>query len=342
MKPSKAPAPPIDDTVSVPKAVREAAARSEQLLAEANAQTTDTTTDTTTDATTTDTTAEPTPTPPSTPAPTPAPSPAVTQPGNDQPPVNWEHKFRSLEGRYNAQSGRLADLENLIATMQAAPTPAPATPAPRARLITPEEEAEYGSEFLSVVAKRAREEFLPEVEGLKQTVERLTGSVQQAHTVAVKSARDKMLETLGDKVPNWQAINTNENFLAWLQLPDAFSGVTRQSLLTQAYERNETNRVLAFFEGFLASEAALDPQVTEPAPSPSQGKIPLETLAAPGRAKSAAPTEPGGPAEKPTFTRAEIAKFYADVNAGRYRGREADRSRIEKQIFDAGREGRIS
>jgi hypothetical protein len=62
------------------------------------------------------------------------------------------------------------------------------------------------------------------------------------------------------------------------------------------------------------------------------------TLAAPGRAKSAAAA---APAEKPFFTSAQITRFYADVNSGKYRGREADKAKLEAQIFDAQREGRI-
>jgi hypothetical protein len=62
-------------------------------------------------------------------------------------------------------------------------------------------------------------------------------------------------------------------------------------------------------------------------------------LAAPGRAKTAAPA--GGPAEKPFFTTAQITQFYSAVNRGEYRGREDEQKQIENQIFAAQREGRI-
>jgi hypothetical protein len=88
-------------------------------------------------------------------------------------------------------------------------------------------------------------------------------------------------------------------FHDWLKLPDSFTGAIRHKLLTAAYEQNQTPQVLAFFNGFLAQEAALAP-VTPGAPAPAaDGKIPLDTLAAPGRAKTAAAN---APVEKPTFT----------------------------------------
>jgi hypothetical protein len=63
----------------------------------------------------------------------------------------------------------------------------------------------------------------------------------------------------------------------------------------------------------------------------------LDDLAAPGRAHSAG----GAPAEKPVYTAEEITRFYADVAAGRWRGRDADRIAIDADIMLAGREGRI-
>lgn len=63
----------------------------------------------------------------------------------------------------------------------------------------------------------------------------------------------------------------------------------------------------------------------------------LASLAAPGRAHSAG----GQPAEKPVYTAAEITKFYTDVAAGRWRGREQQQSAIDQDIMMAQREGRI-
>ena len=110
--------------------------------------------------------------------------------------------------------------------------------------------------------------------------------------------------------------------------------------VVRAFERNDTPRVQAFFTGFLAEEAALDPASGETGRTEAPAnKVSLENLAAPGRAKSAAATN--APAEKPIFTRAQIAKFYADAAAGKFKGRDAERDRLERQIFEAEREGRI-
>jgi hypothetical protein len=41
------------------------------------------------------------------------------------------------------------------------------------------------------------------------------------------------------------------------------------------------------------------------------------------------------------YTPADIEKFFNDVRAGKYKGREQDRSRTERDIFAAQRENRI-
>ena len=147
---------------------------------------------------------------------------------------------------------------------------------------------------------------------------------------------------MNEQLPNWREVNVNPEFLNWLKLPDPYSGAIRHDLLKAAHERNDAPRTLAFFKGFLAEEAATTPAERGPdLPDGAsvQQKVSLESLAAPGRAKTAAATS--APAEKPSFTRAQISKFYADSAAGRYRGKEAEKDRIERQIFEAEREGRI-
>jgi hypothetical protein len=188
--------------------------------------------------------------------------------------------------------------------------------------------------------------FNPEVASLKAKIDELDGKLSNVSSTVVQDAQSRMLSDLDRQLPEWRQLNTDPDFVNWLQLEDSYSGVMRHILLKQAYERNQTPRVLAFFKGFLAEEAALDP-ADSPAPSPgspAQGsdqgsKVPLETLAAPGRAKVAA----GGdaPAAKPTYTRAFISKFYSELAAGKWVGREKQSAELEQRIFAAQREGRI-
>lgn len=263
-----------------------------------------------------------------------------------------EHKYKSLLGRYSRSQEQLRTLadevQNLrgtLAAMQSAPPELKAREEANPELdpeamITPEEADDYGEDFLKIVGKRARQEvsrvtkaYQDEINQLKKQLEGVSGFVKQ-------DQQSKLLSTLDAQLPAWRKLNSNEDFLDWLSLPDPYSGAIRHDMLKAAYAQGNAHRVLAFFNGFLAEEAAVAPATEEPPlGKPTQPKVPLESLAAPGRAKTAASTP--APAEKPILSRAQIAAFYAEVAAGKFRGRDDEKASAEKVIFEAQREGRI-
>ena len=133
--------------------------------------------------------------------------------------------------------------------------------------------------------------------------------------------------------------------MGWTQYPDPLSGRKRQELLQEAYNSNDTTRVVAIFESFL-KEAGLytaAPQQAQPtngAGSPPPAGNGLERFAAPGPARSA-PTPPGPAQDTETFTTGDITRFYADKRTGRWKGREAEADAYEAKIIKAGRENRV-
>jgi len=277
--------------------------------------------------------------------------PIEPAPPADPPPPppeeNWERKFLSMKGRHDSLQKNYQQLqqnfETLRAELDVLKSDRLAPPRERKKLLTPEDEDTFGSEFLDVVGKKAREEFEPLMEEIRNELTNVKSTVASTKAQTTQSARQHMFATLDTDVPDWRTLNNNDNFIDWLSLQDTFSGAIRQELLNAAYEQNDGSRVAAFFKGFLAEEAALSPAGLHPNPAPATTPAPqrvsLKDFAAPGRAKTAA--ENISPAEKPIFTRAQLARFYADVNAGAYRGRDAEKAQIEHQIFEATREGRI-
>ena len=283
----------------------------------------------------------------------PAAQPQLPAPGEEQ---TWEQRARSALGRLEQANHSLTQaneridrLENLLANMQvqgAGHAPPPPPPS-RVELLTPEERDEYGDPMLDVMGRRAREEIDPEIQGLKATIASLENRLNGVGTVIQRQQVKTVYDTLGDAIPNWQAINRCPEFAAWAKELEPYSGQPRMKLIREAFDRHEGDRVVRFFQGFLSEAAALDPANAQPgsrtAPSPNgqagQGKIPLEAFAAPGRARSA-PLEL--PPEKPTYTRAAITQFWADKRRGLYKGREPEADQIERDIFQAQHEGRIT
>lgn len=262
----------------------------------------------------------------------------------------WEHKYKSIHGRYTRSqeqvrtlTDQVQNLQNIIASMQSSQPREQESQLPELdaeRLVTEEEIADYGEDFLKVVGKRAREEMAPVINAYKDEIAKLQKQLQGFDGFVKQDTQSKLLTKLDEKLPNWRELNTNQEFLDWLGLPDPYSGAIRHDMLKAAYAQGDSHRVMAFFNGFLAEEAAVAPAKGEPDPSVTKvPKVPLESLAAPGRAKTAAASP--APAEKPIITRAQVAAFYADVAAGKYRGKDDAKNRAEAEIFSAQADGRI-
>jgi len=295
--------------------------------------------------------------PPAAAAPEPAKEPAAApaapvQPVEPQQPEpteqDWHHRFLSMQGRYNASQKTIGSLQEQIAQMgdelmrmqgalQGQPPTQGQQPDTRYQKLTEKDVQEYGTELIDVVKRAAAEVVAPELESVKAENAELKREV--AYT-----ARERLLQHLDTALPEWRTINKDQRFLQWLNLPNVYTGVIRKQMLNQAYQAAHAPRVLAFFKDFLSEERATGHSTTPTQPAapaaPRTAAVQLETLAAPGKARPASGNT-DAPADKPVFTRAQIAAFYADVRAQRYAGRDAEKNRLEQEIFAAQREGRV-
>ena len=265
----------------------------------------------------------------------------------------WEQRYKVLEGKYRAEVPRMArelrdtkaqieQLQSLLAAMpearQAAEKPAEETPADF-RFVTDEEVTDYGSDFLDVVARKAKETFMPELERVRrenQELRQLLGGVQKKF---VMSDREKLYGFLDSHLENWRDVNQDEGFLQWLDETDPYTGYQRHQLLRSAFDQNNGQRVLAFFTGFLRENAAVTP--SDEAPQPRQPQQSLETMVAPGTAQSAGTVDAPRGRSKKVWAQHEVAAFYADVQKGKFRTDPKAKERIERDIIAAAQEGRI-
>ena len=263
---------------------------------------------------------------------------------------SWQNRYHAMKGRFDRQGEQIRSLTEQIQAQQRAleqaamqPRPQPQVTSEVKRLLTDDEVNDFGPEFLDVVGRRAEEIFMPRAQAYEQKIAQLEQQVAGVGGYVARNARQEMMEGLDQRVPGWRDVNLSDGFKAWLALPDPFTGVIRHEQLKAAWNRNATPQAEAFFKGFLAEEAATNPARGRLAPARAPNGSPrpsLEDFAAPGRAKSAATGNV--PAEKPVYTRPQITKFYTDCAAGRWRGREEERKRIDADIQLAGIEGRVS
>lgn len=259
----------------------------------------------------------------------------------------YEQRWRTLQGMYNAEvprlhaqnrelSSRVSELEKLLANLSTSSS----TPAPTVeKLVTAKDEADYG-ESLDVMRRVSREEastYQSRIFELEQLVRNMQASVlpkvEQISHRQLQSAEQAFWSDLTSYAPEWQSINNNPDFQSWLLEPDPLSGLTRQTYLEDAQRNLDARRVANFFSSWSGNSGQSVAQTSRKA-SVSQ----LEKQVSPGKGK---PAGSAPAASVTTYTPADIRTFFDDVRAGRYKGRESERDRIERDIFAAQRDGRI-
>jgi acyl transferase domain-containing protein len=263
---------------------------------------------------------EPEPQPPA--VETPAP-PAVQ---NDSPPPqedSWEHRFKVLQGKYNSEVPRFAsenkDLKNRLQLLEEQIDEMKNAKPPEL-LVKPEEIEQYGEGLIDVARRVAREELASK----DAVISKLQNEINSIKSVTTNVVSDNFFKSLTELVPDWEALNANDNFLKWLDEVDELTGETRQSLLSKAESQRDPVRAAKFFNMFKKtsqswaanSNTSLEQQIVPPVNQPSSS-----------------------PPSKKIWTRGEISDFYDRVRRGSIS--DTDAIAIEADITAATIEGRI-
>jgi len=269
--------------------------------------------------------------------------------GDKDEEETYEQRWRSLQGMYNAEvprlhaerrelTNRVQQLEQLLASMTAKPSGQAATPAEK--LITEQDIEDYG-DSIDVMRRVFREEagaLKQENAQLRQMLQQMQANVvpkvQQLSQRQAVSSEQAFWAELQTAVPDWQDINTSREFQSWLLEVDPLTGVPRQTYLEDAQRNLDARRVVNFFAAWKGQAGVPNARSTRTAQSASE----LEKQVAPGRGRSGGNKTAGEPK---TYTQEDIKRFFTDVQKGKYKGKETERDRIERDIFAAQREGRI-
>lgn len=275
----------------------------------------------------------------------------VVQP--QTPTDDWEQKYRTLQGKYDAEipglRQQVQSLERVIAAIQQ-PTPTPArTPPANTTVVVPAEDVEnFGEDLVAASRRWARAEMETTIADLKATVDGIKaqyGQLETSQRQSVQMTAQQSVMAGMDAHPvhkgTWRTVNDSPAFLAWLNDADTFSGQQRLQLLRDAYTGGNTPRVAAFFDAYTREQTGQQVPATPAAhtPAPGTGGPTLEDLAAPGRGSG--PTPPGAQPDKRVWSSPQITAFYRDVQRGVFNGREAEKARLESDIISAATEGRV-
>ena len=281
----------------------------------------------------------------------PQPEPVEQGEGDQDDPNSetYEQRWRTAQGMLNAElprlqtenqqlTGRLQHMEQLISTMQATPDASPEPEKPKS-LLTEDEVEEYGEsiDIMRKVNQETADTQQIQIDLLNTTIQQLQGQivprVEQIASQQAQSTEQNFWSALSSAVPNWREINDSPEFQAWLLEIDPLTNMTRQTYLDGAQRDMDAGRVAQFFASWTQANGTTPAQ-----PNRSASDSELAKQVVPGKGRSIG--VPRGNT-KNTYTPQDITNFFKDVRDGKFRGKEAERDKIERDIFAAQSDGRI-
>lgn len=268
----------------------------------------------------------------------------LSQPQKKSDDETWQQRYQTLQGMFQAEVPRLnsqvkelqQQLKDALAAVESIKTP-PRAETPVERLVTEKDVEAYGGELIDLVKRQASEVVQAERAQLQKDLLTLQAENaelrQQLGGVAEKQGMNDRRAYFGElakEVPDYETLNTDPDFLAWLAEVDPLSGITRQSYLNVAFEQFDVKRTANLFNTW-KREAGKPEQPRKTAARE------LERQVAPGTSRAANPQSAS--AGEKFWSMQEIERFYVEASKGKY-GRD-EVARIEAEIDAAVAAGRV-
>lgn len=266
------------------------------------------------------------------------PEPVVAEETPHQPapaaPVedNWEHKYRRLQGKYDAEVPRLhaqvkelaAALEELKSARETPPAPVPVAEP----LVTEADVTEYGEELINLQRRVAREELRAEFEALKATNEELRKQIQQTGNQVGNLTFEQRLHRA---VPDFSVVNEDPAWIEWLDVVDPISRMPRRVIAQEAYRKGDADAV-AYYVSLFRNERGEVPHKVDRTKEIARQVQPTRTAA------TTAPTSKTGK----IYSSKDVEALFKRVAALSSSQRFDEAKKLEAELDAAFMEGRIS
>jgi hypothetical protein len=267
--------------------------------------------------------------------------PVETKPEPTEPAIaeeTWQSRYIALKGKYDAEVPRLhADVRELKAQVdslrKASETKPVETKKPTVaeKLVTDADVEAFGSDLIEVQRKVAREvaaEFRGELDAMRAENEKLREQLTSTGTQVSEASFEQRLYRM---VPDFEAVNADPKWIAWLNEVDPLLRAPRSSVAQQAFNRGDAEGVAHYVALFKQSNKPVEPTADKTEE--------LERQIQPNRsATSTPPTSQKGK----VYTNADIEKMFRKATDLGVKGRVDEAKKLEAEIDAAFMEGRVT
>lgn len=261
--------------------------------------------------------------------------------------VDWRQKYKTLQGMYDAEVPRLhqqlreltAELSKVKQTVEVASKEAEVAKEQAEyerlkNLVTDEDRKEFGEDLIEVQRKVAREEtadLLRQFDELRSENAKLHELLNQTGSQVTQTTFQQRLYQL---VPDFEQVNTDPNWIKWLDEQDPLLRAPRRVIAEKAYSEGDADAVAHFVNLFRGSAT---PSTTE-APSKSIDRE-LESQIQPS--KNASPSATASPKGN-IYSSEQIRQMFLKVTQLGKLGRIDEARKLEAEIDAAYMQGRVS
>ena len=270
-----------------------------------------------------------------------------TESSNDDE-SKWEHKYRRLQGKYDAEVPRLhsevRELKQMLQQIQAEKAQAQQAQSQsdaeqseqksRDPLVTDKDVEAFGDDLIDLqrrVAKEVAGEFQQELGKLRHENEQLRQQMTQTQGATFETR-------LVQAIPDFQQINTDPRWVAWLDEFDPMIQGPRRAVAEAAYHRGDVEAVKAYVDLFKQT-------VEEPKPAQPKSEVKPDRQAELQR--QVQPTKSSAPAPNPNAGGRVISsqEFERGMNRAAKlmrEGRFDEAAALESEMSTAVAEGRVA
>lgn len=275
----------------------------------------------------------------------PAPQPEPTNekkpeaPESKEPPEeNWQQKYRTLQGMYDAEVPRLhaqvKELTRRIEELQdGAKKAVDKKRAEPEKLVTDADVETFGQDLIEVQRKVAREvaaEFRSEIDDLKAQNDELRKQLSDTGSQMAESTFEQRLHRL---VPDFDQLNTDQRWIDWLNETDPLLRGPRKNVAQQAFTNGDAEGVAYYVNLFKQSIESVAKE------QPKAKDKELERQIQPTRNSSnTVPT----PQKGKTYTTAQVNEMFRKSAELGGKGKLEEARKIEAEIDAAFMEGRVT
>jgi len=198
-----------------------------------------------------------------------------TQVAHTAPEVDWEQRFKVIEGKYRAEIPRLSDenrelrarFDEAVKALEDANKPKPQ----ESKLVTDADVEAFGSDLVDMVRRASREEFETLSRKFSAELEArfgaVTEKVQRTEQAVAKTAEDKFWEKVLSEHADFDVVNNDPHWFEFLDTRIPGSRFTRRALATDAIEARDAVALNEQLKAFKDTYAVPVAKPTKPKPN---------------------------------------------------------------------------